>query len=167
MSVFLATMIGAALGVVAGAVIQFLVQQWLDRAEFKRQLDDIRAEAVYNISAVNELIAEAGRLRALAHPGGIQNYLGIFPFANVLWIAMNRIVNSGRLYRTFSHAEIEKIQKTMVFLSGATGSWVTTRVNQVKTAGDFQDAINLASYIEQTCRQHMDTILLLRDKQVT
>jgi hypothetical protein len=163
-SQFIATLLGAAFGVVAGALVQYLAEAYLNRRKAMQQRRDISAEAVYNISAVGELIAESGRLRAAAQPGAIQTYFGVFQFNAVLWIAMQQMVTSGLLYRAFTHMEIEKIQKAMLFLNGNTGQFVANRINQIKAATDINDALQFANWIEATCKQHLDTIIMLRDK---
>jgi hypothetical protein len=60
---FWATVFGAALGVVAGTVIQYLLSLALDRRSKERQRKALVKEMVYNRSLVDELAREAQQFR--------------------------------------------------------------------------------------------------------
>jgi hypothetical protein len=77
---------------------------------------------------------------------------------------MNQMVQSGLLYRTFSHAEVLKIQKCITFFN-QTGSFVVNKINQVKAADDFADGRGFANYVESECRRHLETIHMLKAKR--
>lgn len=60
---FWATVFGAALGVMAGTLIQYLVTLLLNQQTKKRQKNALMKEFVYNRSLVDELMGEIQKFR--------------------------------------------------------------------------------------------------------
>ena len=78
---------------------------------------------------------------------------------------MNRVVQSGLLYRNFTHGELQKIQQCMTILSGQTGQWVAGRVEQIKKTDDYKEGHTLANYVEDELRKHLETVQRLKAKK--
>ena len=77
---FLATFLGAAFGVVAGAAIQYLAQIFIDRHKQKAVLSDLRKEAQYNLGVANDMFNEVAKFRVAAQPDTFATYQWFFTF---------------------------------------------------------------------------------------
>jgi hypothetical protein len=63
MTEFWATLMGAAFGVLAGALIQFIAQYFIDRSAQDRQRQALKKEMQYNLQVLLDLSDECRQLR--------------------------------------------------------------------------------------------------------
>ena len=89
------------------------MQHFVERQNAFSQLKENSAKP--STRPVIRALHQPGRSRSFTQPVVLATYFGVFRFTDVLWIFINRMVTIGRLYREFSHTEIEKIQKAMTF----------------------------------------------------
>ncbi len=153
---FLATMLGAALGVVAGTVIQYFVQLLITRYNRKRNLRDLKIEAQYNLKIAEQMLAEVGRFRAAAQPAIFANYNWYFRAKDMLSVALQRIITSGELYRMFSQQEIVLLQDLLQYFSIQSEQFIADRINVLKTKNDIVGAHQFANYVEQEITKRLD-----------
>ncbi|MBY6262246.1 hypothetical protein EI613_10005 [Azospirillum sp. 412522] len=165
MSAFSATLIGTAVGVVAGTLVQYFVEIVLSWSKRRGVLSDIKNEAAFNKAVLEQLLAELGRYRALAQPNMLGNYLGYFKAGSGLWLSMNTIISSGHLYKTFKQNEILMIQKLNNILSPGNEKWINEKVEQIKASGNIAEALNFANYLEQQFREGLETVGMIIDKK--
>ena len=76
---FWATTFGAAIGVVAGTLIQYLLDLLLAKRSRVRQRHALVKEMSYNRSLVAELTEELGRFRNAVNARVFNTYYGYFP----------------------------------------------------------------------------------------
>jgi hypothetical protein len=162
---FWATFLGAAFGVVAGAIMQYLVQIGIERRNRKLLLSDLAKEAQYNLEIANLMLAEVARFRAAAQPGTFATFQWYFRAKDMLGITFNRIVSSGHLYKMFTQREISEIQQLQQFFnSQMEGQFVAGRINQLREENDIAEAHKFATYLENEIRKGIVTLTALTQK---
>jgi hypothetical protein len=113
---FWATFLGAAFGVVAGALMQYIVQVAIERRNRKLLLSDLNKEAQYNLGVANDMLKEVARFRAAAQPAIFSTYQWYFRAKDMIGVALNRMISSGQLYRMFTQREVtENTAATTIF----------------------------------------------------
>jgi hypothetical protein len=162
----LGSAIGAAVGVVAGAFIQYLVQIWIERRNRKLVLADLRKEAQYNLGIANEMLAEVGRFRAAAQPETFATYQWYFRCKDMLGIALNRITLSGQLYRIFNEREITEIQQLRQFFDPPfETNFIAGRISQLRDNKDISEAHNFANFLDGEIRKRIATLASIGQKR--
>jgi hypothetical protein len=164
---FLAALLGAAIGVVAGALIQYLAAFLINRYERRRRWSDLQIEAEYNLNIAEEMLNEVRRFRAAAQPATFANYQWYFRAKDMLSIALTRMVNSGELYRMFNRQEILDLQSIVQFFTPALEQNFANQIEQLKTTDDYAGAMNLANHLERQINDNIARIHRLRTKQFT
>jgi hypothetical protein len=168
MSEFWATLIGAAIGVVAGALLQYLAAILIGRYQRRQHWSDLQTEAAYNLNIANEMLNEARRFRTAAQPATFAQYQWYFRAHGMLSIALTRIINSGELYRMFTRDEIFDLQSIVQFFTAdMERQFIANRVEQLKAANDYAGAQQFANYIEQEINDKIAKIQRLRAKRFT
>lgn len=166
MSVFVATLLGAAVGVIAGALIQYLSQILIDRYNRKKVLADVRTEAEYNLAIARQMLGEVAKFRAAAQPATFQAYQWYFRSQDMLAIALNRVTNSGELYRLFDHNEILEIQSMRQFFSPQfERQFISDQINLHKTNSDIPEAHQFANFLDAELNKHIVVLQNLTKKK--
>src|SRR5437762_6651595 len=127
---FWATVFGAALGVMAGTVIQYLVTLLLNQRTRKRQKNALAKEFVYNRSLIDELRGEAQRFRNAVNGDVLNTYFGYFGFGRAIFAQANACTINGTLYELFSAEEIRHAQRIVSMLSAANENWVNGEIKR-------------------------------------
>ena len=163
---FLATFLGAAFGVVAGAAIQYLAQVWIERRNRKLVLSDLRKEAQYNLGVVNDMLGEVVKFRAAAQPDTFAGYHWYFRSHDMLGTVLNQIINTGQLYRMFTEREIAEIQQLRQFFNpDLERTFIFNQINQYKEAKNYAGALQLANHLEGQIKQGIATLTATVDKR--
>jgi hypothetical protein len=165
---FWATFLGAAFGVVAGAIIQYIVQIWIARRNRKLVLSDLNKEAQYNLGVANEMLNEVSRFRAAAQPDTFSTYQWYFRSKDMLGTVLNNIITSGQLYRIFTQREITEIQLLRQFFDPQLEStFIASKINQFKGAKDIAGAHRSANtYLEVEIKKGIATLTNLANKKL-
>lgn len=164
MSAFTATLLGSAFGVVAGALIQYLVAILVIRYRRTKNLADLRVETEYNLAIAEQMLDEVQKFRAAAQPATFQSYSWWFRAKDMLGIALKRIIDSGELYRMFSKEEILDIQALVQFLNPNMEQFISDRINELKVNDDVNGAHQFANHIEREINARIKTIRALLAK---
>src|SRR5271165_5186646 len=114
---FWATALGAALGVVAGTVIQYLLTLALERRSRGRQRNGLVKEMIYNRSLVNELADEVERFRNAVNGGVFNTYYGYFNIGKGIFAQANASAGNEFLYELLSADDIRHLQRVVVLMS--------------------------------------------------
>jgi hypothetical protein len=156
---FLATFLGAAFGVVAGALIQYLFTFLIERRNRRRLLSDLQIETRYNLVVVDQMLEEVRRFRAAANPSAFESYQWFYRTKDMLSIALRNVVQSGQFYKMFSQDEILGIQKAVQFFDATLEqNFIVNKINQLKQAKDVPGAHQFANYLEGEINTHKRTI---------
>jgi hypothetical protein len=95
MTEFWATLTGAAVGVVAGAIIQYIAQIFIDRSKQSRQRQALKKEMQYNLAVVSDLSDECRRLRDAVNGDVLKTYFGYFNYERGIFSQSNALLNDG------------------------------------------------------------------------
>src|SRR5207302_9686462 len=128
MTEFWATLIGAAAGVIAGALIQYIVQMFLDSNAQKRQRRALKKEMQYNLLVVSDLSDEYGRLRNAVNGDALTTYFGYLNYGKGFFNQSIALLNNGLLYQWFSIEALKKLQKVSTILNVHNENWVTNNI---------------------------------------
>jgi hypothetical protein len=163
---FWATFLGAAFGVVAGTVVQYVFQVAIERRNRKLLLTDLRKEAQYNLGVVNDMLKEVDRFRAAAQPAIFSTYHWIFRSKDMLGLALNRMISSGQLYRMFNAREITEIQQLQQFFNpNMEQQFVANRIDQLRDAKDIAGAHQFADFLDGAMNKGVATLTSLANKK--
>jgi hypothetical protein len=163
---FWATLTGAAVGVVAGTLIQFLVQAIVDYRKRSEQRAAFRKEMSYNIAVLDELTSETTRLRNAINGDALGQYAGHFSYEQGIFVQTVALLNSGQLYRWLPIADFQKLQKIVGLLSANRSVVVNNEVVKRKDAcisgQDFSkpEAVQFVNFLEG---QHQEIRRLLQE----
>lgn len=125
---FWATVFGAALGVIAGTVVQYLLTFALDRRSKRRQKTALMKELIYNQNLVNELLSEVQKLRNAVNGDVLSTYHGYLAYSKALFAQANACATNGLLYELLSVEDIRDAQRVVSTLSLSNENWVNAEV---------------------------------------
>lgn len=156
---FLATVVGAALGVVAGTIIQYFVTRLLEKKTMARQKRALVKELIYDRSLVSELAQEAQNFRNAVNGGVFNTYFGYFAFSRAIFAQANACANNGMLYEMLSTDDIRHAQRIVSLLSAPNENWVNGEITRrrnilINTPESFDRAevVQLVNLIENQIR---------------
>jgi hypothetical protein len=156
---FWATVFGAALGVMAGTLIQYLVTLLLNQRTRRRQKNALMKEFVYNRSLVDELLAELQNFRNAVNGDALNTYFGYFGFSRAIFAQANACTINGMLYELFSADEIRHAQRIVSLLSAANENWVNGEIKRrrdtlINTPAQFNkaEAVQFVNFLENQIR---------------
>jgi hypothetical protein len=157
---FWATLLGAAVGVPAGAIVQYLAQLGIDWAREQSQKDALASELEFNRTLLDEFSAELRQFRNAVNASAVNGYYGYFQLSNGLFVQATAMISSGHLYRWMDKETIRKIQRASRFLSVGTEQWLNGEVDKLREAYaddpakvDRVRTINLLNHIETQLAQ--------------
>ncbi len=127
---FWATVFGAALGVVAGTIIQYFITLALEQKSKARQKSALMKEMIYNKSLVCELSKEAQKFRNAVNGGVLNTYFGYFPYSKAIFAQANASANNGMLYEFLSIDHIKNAQHVVSVLSINNENWVNSEITR-------------------------------------
>jgi hypothetical protein len=130
---FWATVFGAALGVVAGTLIQYLFTLLLQKQSRTRQKNALMKELFYNRSLFDELADEGKKLRNAVNANVLHTYFGYFSFSRGIFAQANTCANNGVLYDMFTVEDIRHAQHIVSLLSTGNENWVNGEINRWRT----------------------------------
>jgi hypothetical protein len=165
-SEFLATLVGAAVGVVAGALIQYVAQLFLERRVQKYQRQALKKELQYNLQVVGDLERECTRLRNAVNSGTLGSYFGYLSFERAIWSQTNVLMFNGLLYRWFAIEALTKFQKVVAILSAPTSGWINSNIAQRRESaqkGEASDKVQLAAFVDHVENQINEARACLND----
>jgi hypothetical protein len=150
---FWATLTGAAVGVVAGTLIQFFVQAIIDRRKEAQQRKALRKEMSYNLAVLQGISEETTSLRNAVNGDALSLYNGYFAYDQGLFVQTSALLTSGNLYKWLPIDDFKKLQKIVSTLSANRAVWVNTEVTKRKQASlgeNFSkpEAVNFVNFIE-------------------
>lgn len=159
MSEFWATLIGAAVGVIAGAFIQYIVQHYVDRRTERHQRAALKKEMQCNLQLISELIAESGRFRNAVNGDALTSYFGYLNYEKGLFAQAGALLSSGMLYRWFSIEQLKKVQAVSYTLNVNTANFVNQNITQRREAaknGELNkvEAVQFVNYVESELQKH-------------
>lgn len=152
---FWATVFGAALGVIAGTVIQYVLTFALDRRSRAHQKKALVKELTYNRSLVDELVQEAKKLRNAVNGDVLSSYSGYFSFGKGLFAQAHAATISGMLYDFLSIEDIKNAQKIVYLLSNTNENWVNNEISKRRALSadsqrfDRAEAVRFVDFIEE------------------
>lgn len=156
---FWATVFGAALGVVAGTVIQYLLSLALERRSKDRQRKALVKEMIYNKSLVDGLPKEAQKFRNAVNGGVLNKYFGYFSFGNGIFAQANACASNGMLYELLSVVDIKHAQRIVSALSANNANWVNGEITRrrntlINTPDQFDrgEAVSFVDFVENSIR---------------
>jgi hypothetical protein len=165
---FWATVFGAALGVVAGTIIQFFITLALEKKSKARQKDALMKEMIYNKSLVCELSKEIQKFRNAVNGGVLNKYFGYFPYSKAIFAQANASANNGMLYEFLSIDHIKNAQQVVSVLSVNTENWVNNEITRrrdilIKTPESFDRAeiVGFVDFIDKQIQELEQTIDVL------
>ncbi len=157
---FWATAIGAAIGVIAGTLIQYLLTLLLDKRSLARQRRGVVKEMTYNRSLVAELTEELERFRNAVNGRVFNTYYGYFNLAKAIFAQANASAGNGFLYDMLSADDIRSLQRVVLFLSVNSENWtngeITRRRNILLNTPNQFDHAELVRFVEFLAGQIRD-----------
>jgi hypothetical protein len=157
---FFATVFGAALGVVAGTIIQYFLTLALQRKSTARQKRALVKELTYNRSLIDELAQEAQRLRNAVNGGVLDQYLGYFAFNNAIFAQANASATNGVLFELLSVDEIRHAQRIVSLLSINNANWVNGEITKrknvlINTPAQFDrhESVRFVDFLDNQIRE--------------
>lgn len=155
MEEFFATLLGAAIGVPAGSLVQFLAQAFIDRGREARQRASLLKEVEYNLLILRSLREEATKFRNAVNGRALGTYFGYLSFSDGLFVQTSELAKNGNLYRWFDVATISTIQKAAKFFSSGNEAWFNAEVKKLKEQFEanserlnYEEAVKFANYLE-------------------
>jgi hypothetical protein len=131
---FWATLIGAAAGVVAGALIQYIVQFFIGRLEQRRQRQALKKEMEYNLQVVADLIVECTNLRNAVNGNALNMYFGYLQYERGIFAQSIALLNNGLLYRWFTIEALKKLQRITSILNVAHANVINSSIKERRDA---------------------------------
>lgn len=125
---FWATVLGAAIGVVAGAIIQYGVDFLVRRRTEHDQRAALKKEMQYNLMVVGDLITESRNLRNAFNGDLLRDYFGILGFDRGNFTQSNALLNSGKLYKWFAVEDLKKLQRIAFLMNPGNANWVANNI---------------------------------------
>jgi hypothetical protein len=157
---FLATVIGAAVGVVAGTLIQYFLTMALEYKSKARQKTTLMKELTYNRALIDELAEELQRLRNALNAGVLDRYAGYFAFNHAIFAQANAAAINGVIYELLSTDEVRRAQRIVSLLSVNNANWVNGEITKrknilINTPAEFDrhEAVNFVNFIENQIRE--------------
>jgi hypothetical protein len=157
---FWATVFGAAVGVVAGTLIQYFLTMALEYKSKARQKTTLMKELTYNRALIDELAAEAQRLRNAVNGGVLDKYAGYFAFNNAIFAQANAAAINGVIYEILSTDEIKRAQRIVSLLSINNANWVSGEITRrkntlINTPQEFNqhEAVAFVDFLENQIRE--------------
>lgn len=154
---FWATVFGAALGVVAGTVIQYFLTLALDSKSKRKQKSALAKELTYNRSLVDELLSEVQKLRNSLNGGVFEKYFGYFSYEKGIFAQANACAGSGLLYDLLSKEEIRHAQRIVSALNINNANWVNGEITRrrdilLNTPEKFDraEAVAFVNFLEES-----------------
>jgi hypothetical protein len=162
---FWATLLGAAVGVVAGAFIQYIVDFFVHMQTAKQQRRALKKEMQYDLQVVAEVAEECVQLRNAVNSDTLAIYWGTFNHGTALFTQSNALLASGTLYGWFSIDALKKLYKISTTLFITNANWVNNNVAQRRDAAkvgtlDKTEAVQFVNYVE---KQINETRVLLNE----
>jgi hypothetical protein len=156
---FWGALAGAAVGVVAGTIVQFLVQKILNfRADLMAKAA-LRKEMECNLQLVAELEAEAQHFRNAVNGDVLATYFGYFNFERGLFIQASALLNSGLLYKLYKIDDLKKLQIVSTRLQVNTANFInqniTRRREAAKLGHDYnkQEAVQFVNFVDTQIKE--------------
>lgn len=145
--------VGAAVGVVAGSLVQFgAARLWLKFSK-NTQKQNLKKELQYNLSLVGELCDEVTRLRNTVNGNVLSSYVGYFKCSDALFLQVNALATTAALYEIFSEEHIKKLQRIISLLSAHNETWLNGRIATFR--GQFIGGVD---YVHADCVSFVDMI---------
>ncbi len=161
MDIFWPTLAGAAVGVAAGAVIQFLAQKILDASNRRARRRSFVRELRFNLIVLSNLLQETNRLRSAVHGQNFSSYNGYIRASLGLFLVTNQIASSGEVYDLLNDADLSRMQQIVALLSLPNEKWINDQIHQYKagpaTVASSQ-GIGFVDYIEKQFTECRDSI---------
>jgi len=166
---FWATVFGAALGIVAGTIIQYFITLALEKKSKARQKSSLMKEMIYNKSLACELYKEVQKLRNAVNGGVLNTYFGYFPYNKAIFAQAIASANNGMLYELLSIEHIKNAQHMVSVLSVNTENWVNNEITRrrdivINTPESFDraEAVGFVDFVDkqiQDLQQTIDTLI--------
>jgi hypothetical protein len=160
---FWATVFGAALGVMAGTLIQYLVTLLLNQQTKKRQKNALMKEFVYNRSLVDELMGEVQKFRNAVNGDVLNTHFGYFGYSRAIFARANACTINGMLYELFSADDIRHAQRIVSLLSAGNENWVNGEIKRrrdvlINTPAKFNkaEAVQFVNFVDNQIRELAD-----------
>jgi hypothetical protein len=149
---FWATMTGAAVGVVAGVLIQYLFTLLLNSRLARAQKNALRKELEYDRAVVAELKTELDRLRNAVNGNVLAQYYGHLGMGRAFFAQTVAMATAGKLYEFFSVDDLKQLQGVMSLLNGNTEVWVNAEIKRRKQEAatpqyNHAEAVNFVDYL--------------------
>jgi len=149
---FLATMTGAAVGVLAGVFIQYLLTLLWNSRVIRAQKNALRKELEYDRAVVGELRGELDRLRNAVNGRVLAQYFGHLGMGRAFFAQTVALANIGKLYEFFSVDDLKQLQRVLFLLSPNNEAWVNAEIQKrkqqaVTTQYNHADAVNFVNYL--------------------
>lgn len=158
-STFWGLVIGTAIGIAAGAFVQYFAQRVFLAFQAKSLRNALCRELAYNISVTENLLEEVARFRTKVGSGTLTSYFGVFKLTDAFFVMANQSLATGLLYHLAEHKVLLRLQKAATFYSQASEAWIGNHIQLLKNGSG--DAASFADFIERELRAHKETFLEL------
>lgn len=148
---------GTAIGVVAGAFVQYVSQKCFAAWQSQNLLKAWKKELDFNIGSVDELIKETTNLKAAIGSNGMNTYYGQFLFTKILWFMQDKALMEGLLYAVLKEEDIRKLQNAAIFFNINGQNFISDRINLIKL-GQEPTPLHFVNYIERELAEHKQSI---------
>ncbi len=131
-SVFWPTAFGAAIGVVAGVLVQYFVQLVIGFQTERKLRAAFVKECKFNLRVVADVEEALRRFRNAVNGDVPQNAQTFVPCNLGLHVHVTNLVNTGKIYDFFSEEDLKRVQAVNTYLSAPNGQWFGTELEARK-----------------------------------
>jgi hypothetical protein len=161
-----ATVLGAAIGVIAGAFIQYTVDYFVRRRDEVSQKSALKKEMQYNLLVVSDLINEARNLRNSFNADSLPVYFGYLGYERANFTQASALLSNGQLYRWFSIEDLKKLHKVSFCLNVNNSNWVNNSIKQRRDTAEkpeMYDKREVGNFVKFVEDQISETQTILND----
>jgi hypothetical protein len=150
-AVFVATLLGSAVGVVAGTIVQYFTQIFIAARQARARRANLAKEFAHNLAVVARVKEDLARVRSRVGAGEAWSYQPILPFGDGLHLILDKMSVEGEIYDLFGFDDISKLQKVCRFLIHPQSEWVLRQYEDFKSRQDAGAYLAHLDYLDHLC----------------
>lgn len=169
-----AIFLGSGLGVIAGALVQYLTQFLIDSRNRHRRKATIIKEIEYNKIVINQAISETRKMREAINTNNLESYICDFSSLNTaLTSQLNTFVVDGSIFRYLDRNDMKLIFKYTDRINFNTNTYIINRIeafkkilhnNDAQPTRVYQEATNFCRWLESVFDDASQAADALQDK---
>jgi hypothetical protein len=149
---FWGTFIGAGVGVVAGAFVQYFAQRLYVRGDRKSLLQALQREIQFDETVIDSLIGEVANLKSAIGANSLATYYGYFRVTDVFFIMAQKCMAETLLYGALSGPDLTKLQQAAAFFTPGTQQYISGKIDEFKQGAD--DPLAFANFLDGEFKHH-------------